>query len=406
MLLPVTMTSLDYFHSLTPYKQGLYLLNAPTRKFTILLKKITDEELVVAISALDPDHATDVVQKIVRKKHREKIVTALNTDLQEKINFLFRFNPNTAGGIMDVNYIIVQKKDTLASIKKRIAHYEKQTGKIPTILVQDKEQIVGEFPYHAFIVSTSKTKIGKIMHLPTIHHAEKTSTILKTLKANPHKKAVVVDDSEDLLGILYSDDLIQLLSNKQGTSLYDFAGVHGEEDVFDPIMSKVTHRYKWLIINLFTAYLAAMVISLFEETLSAYVLLAAYMPIVAGMGGNAGTQTLAVMVRSIATGEITLKNAWKPIFKEVSAGAINGIVIGTIVAFVATLWHKTPLLGLITGTAIVVNLIVAGFFGALIPLIMKRLGKDPATSATIFITTATDVFGFFAFLGLATVLLV
>ena len=165
------------------------------------------------------------------------------------------------------------------------------------------------------------------------------------------------------------------------------------------------HRYKWLIINLGTAFLAASVVGLFADTLKQFVILAMYMPIVAGMGGNAATQTLAVIVRGIAVGEITLKNSLPAIYKEVGAGFINGVINGVIVAMVATFWNSDPKLGLVLGAAMIINLITAGFFGALIPLVMKAFGKDPATSATIFITTATDVFGFFAFLGLATMVL-
>jgi len=160
-----------------------------------------------------------------------------------------------------------------------------------------------------------------------------------------------------------------------------------------------------LIINLATAFLAASVVSLFQETISAFVLLAVYMPIVAGMGGNAGTQTLAVVVRGLALKEIELKTAKRVIINEIIAGGINGIINGILVAAVAILWNKNPMFGLVIGLAMVINLIIAGFFGAIVPLIMKQLGKDPASSATIFITTATDVFGFLSFLGLATILL-
>ena len=205
--------------------------------------------------------------------------------------------------------------------------------------------------------------------------------------------------------MIYSDDILQIIGKETARNLRHFAGVSEEEDVFDPILTKVKNRYRWLIINLGTAFLAAAVVGLFEKTIAVFTLLAVYMPIVAGMGGNAGTQTLAVMVRGIALNEIRWKNAKKAIVNEMGAGGINGIINGILVACVAILLNKSPLLGFIVAVAMVLNLIIAGFFGAVVPLIMKRMGKDPASSATIFITTATDVFGFFAFLGLATILL-
>jgi magnesium transporter len=229
--------------------------------------------------------------------------------------------------------------------------------------------------------------------------------IMDAFTSSPHRKVVVLDKDGSVLGIIYADDALDLFQGKSTQTLYQFAGVKGSERPFDTVFEKVSHRYKWLIINLATAFLAASVVSLFKDTLSQLVILAAYMPIVAGMGGNAGTQTLAVIVRGIAVGEIDLKNGLSAIRREASAGFVNGIVVGVIVAIVATLWNGNPMLGLVIGLAMVVNLVVAGFFGALVPLIMKRLGKDPATSATIFITTATDVLGFFCFLGLASLLL-
>jgi magnesium transporter len=175
--------------------------------------------------------------------------------------------------------------------------------------------------------------------------------------------------------------------------------------VLDSALVKVKHRTHWLIINLATAFLAASVVGIFEDIISSMVILAAYLPIVAGMGGNAATQTLAVTVRGLAMKEITSSNAKSIIFNESVAGVVNGTVTGLLAAGVAVWWNKTPLLGLVIGLAMVTNLFVAGFFGTLIPLVMQKLGKDPASSATIFITTCTDVFGFLAFLGLATVLI-
>ena len=215
----------------------------------------------------------------------------------------------------------------------------------------------------------------------------------------------MLDDDDSILGIIYSDDILKIIEKKSADNLYGFAGVSEEEDIYDSPLTKVKNRYKWLLINLVTAFLAAAVVSLFQDTISAFVLLAVYMPIVAGMGGNAGTQTLAVVVRGLALKEIELKTAKKAIINEIIAGAINGAINGILVALVAWLWNGSFMLGIIVFIAMIVNLIVAGLFGAVIPLALKAIGKDPASSATVFITTATDVCGFFVFLGLASILL-
>ena len=199
--------------------------------------------------------------------------------------------------------------------------------------------------------------------------------------------------------------MLQLIEKEQGSSLYNFAGIKQEESVTDTAKNKVRNRYRWLIINLGTAFLAAFTVSLFSNTLDKYVLLAIYMPIVAGMGGNAATQTLAVQVRGISLRQIDLSNAWMSLRNELGAGLVNGIINGIIVFTVVMVVNHDFKIAMVLGLAMIINLLVASTFGTLVPLIMKRLGKDPATSATIFITTATDILGFLAFLGLATIVL-
>ena len=222
---------------------------------------------------------------------------------------------------------------------------------------------------------------------------------------HPHDKVFVLDENDDILGVIHSDDLLALLDKRRATDLYGLAGVNKEEDANDGLFTKVKHRWAWLIINLGTAFLAASIVGMYEGTISKITLLAVYMPIVAGMGGNAATQTLAVTVRGIVMQQISLKNSYKYIAKEVGAGVINGAINGILVAGVAVFINKNPMLGLVLAIAMICNLFIAAFAGALIPLIMKKLGKDPATSATIFITTCTDVGGFFIFLSLAKALL-
>ena len=178
-----------------------------------------------------------------------------------------------------------------------------------------------------------------------------------------------------------------------------------EETVTDPATRKIQLRYKWLIINLGTAFLAAFTVGQFESVLSKFVLLAVYMPIVAGMGGNAATQTLAVMVRGIALKQIDLKTAYRTLRSELGSGLVNGLINGLLVAAVVLIMNGDVKIAFILAIAMIINLLVAAFFGTLVPLIMSKLKKDPAASATIFITTATDVLGFMAFLGLATLIL-
>jgi magnesium transporter len=244
-----------------------------------------------------------------------------------------------------------------------------------------------------------------VKKIRTIKHTAPSERVIERFLENPHQKIVVLGENNAVMGVLYSDDVIRILQEREISSLYDFAGLSEEETVEDSIKFKVKRRYKWLIINLFTGFIVAFTVNLFDETISKYVLLAVYMPIVAGMGGNAATQTLAILVRGITLNQISLETAMPTLLKEVGAGLINGVINGVIVFAIVYLFNRDPYVGLVLAAAMIINLLVAGFFGTLVPLLMKRLGKDPATSATIFITTATDVLGFLAFLGLATLVL-
>ena len=393
------------FKEIPTNNQGFVLLSLSKRIRQGIMDKLDDRELIDIIDYLDPDEATDLLQSI-NPKRSKKLLKKLGKEIREKVEFLLKFNPRTAAGLMSLDYIEVDKNITFEQLSEVIQKHEKRTGKFPAILVVQDGFLVGEVPTHILAASTRKEKINKyIKKIPSIEYDKNEREIVTVFKKHPHNKIVVLDKDHSILGIIYSDDILKLIEKQSANNLRQFAGVSEEEDVLDSALTKVKNRYKWLIINLATAFLAASVVSLFQETISAFVLLAVYMPIVAGMGGNAGTQTLAVVVRGLALKEIELKTGKRVIINEIIAGGINGIINGILVAAVAILWNKSPMLGLVIGLAMVINLIIAGFFGAIIPLIMKKLGKDPASSATIFITTATDVFGFLSFLGLATIML-
>ena len=396
---------ISIFREIPVNKQGFILLSLSTRLQKEIISKLSDKELVELLDYLDPDEATDLLRN-TETKRRKKVLKKLGKEIREKVEFLLKFDPRTAASFMSLDYIEVDKNTTFEQLSKVIQKHEKRTGKFPTILVIQDGFLVGELPPHILAIAKRKEKIKKhVKKIPSIRYYEDAREIVTVFKKHPHNKIVVLNKDNSILGIIYSDDILKLIERQSANNLREFAGVSEEEDVLDSALTKVKNRYKWLIINLATAFLAASVVGLFQETISAFVLLAVYMPIVAGMGGNAGTQTLAVIVRGLALKEIELKTGKRVIFNEILAGGINGIINGILVAAVAILWNKSPMLGLVIGLAMIINLIIAGFFGTIIPLIMKRLGKDPASSATIFITTATDVFGFFTFLGLATIIL-
>jgi magnesium transporter len=245
-----------------------------------------------------------------------------------------------------------------------------------------------------------------VKFIDSITYQAEINKVVDILVSTGKRKIVVLDHDTSVLGIIYSDAAKALFGNLPAESLYDFAGVDDSEKPFDSIGRKVKNRYKWLILNLATSFLAGSVVLSFQETLDAVVILSVYIPIIAGMGGNAATQSFAIMVRGLTLGTISLETAKPAIWREFGAGVVNGIIIGSIVALISLVWNGNPMLGAVVGIALVGAHIVAGIAGSFIPLLMKHLGKDPASTSTIFITTATDVLGLFFLLGLASVFLV
>lgn len=367
-----------------------------------LLKSLPDDELLKVLNASDSDDATDLIQLFPQEKQKD-LVSRLGINIRSEVQTLIKYNPKSAAGLMNLDFIAVDENDNLRSVVRRFKLYEKRTGRLPTIVIVKENKIYsGYLPGHELGFGLPTDKVKKYMRrMPSISSTASVDEVIDLFRQTPQNKVVVLDEYHKPLGIIYSDDILNIMREKDANSLYEFAGVK-EEEATDSFRQKFKNRYKWLIINLGTAFLASFVISIFNETISRYVLLAVYMPIVAGMGGNAATQTLAVMVRGIATEGLNFRNSLPVIFNEIKSSLLNGILNGFIVGLIVVVLNHNLTLALVLMLAMILNLIVASIAGTIIPLILKQLGKDPASSATIFITTATDVLGFLAFLGLAT----
>src|SRR3989344_1318806 len=213
--------------------------------------------------------------------------------------------------------------------------------------------------------------------------------------------AGVIDDQGQILGVIQARDLIRVVQEEATEDVYRFAGVSSEEDTIGTPQDAVRRRYKWLLINLGTALTASFVISFFENTIAQMAILAAYMPVVAGLGGNAGTQSLAVVVRGLALGEISWDNGKKIVVKEMITGFFIGIIVGIAAAIIATFLNQNPLLGVVLGLSLIINLTMAGLVGGATPLALRALGADPAIASSVFVTASIDIFGFAVFLGIA-----
>jgi magnesium transporter len=404
--LAVSPDPAERFRELPHARQREVFFTLPESVRETLVEDMDTDGLHAFVRRLDPDEVTDVLG-VAAEDTRTEVLARLDENRREKVEFLLGFGPESAAGLMHLNYVTVDVTRSVTEIEERVRRHEERTGRLPTIFVTDGNRLLGELPGQT--LAMSEREIGSladyVAETPTVAYDAPDTEAVEVFRSNPERTVAVLDDDESVFGVIYAADLLRVIEEEAGETLYDFTGVAGEESVLDGPLAKIRSRYRWLIVNLGTAFLAAAVVGLFEDTIAAFTLLAVYMPVVAGMGGNAGTQSMAVTVRGVALGQVSLSTGRRVIANEVVAGAANGAITGALVAVIAAVFNRSPLLGLVLGVSMVVNLVIAGFFGTLIPLVLSRVGKDPATSATIFITTATDVLGFFVFLGLAKVVL-
>lgn len=397
---------LTRFRALTSAEQSAVFEHLSPHVQQRILERLTDRELVALLDEMDLQRAENTLARIPNASRRVRISARLRTELREKAEHALRFHPKATLSLLNFNYLLLAHTATVADAADAIDEHYRETGKLPEILVHEHGRLAGEIPLAYLVRKSNRAQIGKFAEpITAISFTDSAQQIVSALESVPRGKVVVCDSDGSVIGIVYADDALALFGNHNTASLFNFAGVARTERPFDSALSKVKHRYQWLIVNLATTFVVAGMVGLFEHTLAELVILAVYMPVITGMGSNAATQTLAVIVRGITMGEITLENSWPAIRKEVLAGLVNGLLNGGIVALVATFFNSSPLLGVVLAIALISNLMIAGLFGSLIPLLMRQLGKDPATSATILISTTTDLVGFLVFLGLATIVL-
>lgn len=388
-----------------PLRAAIFELLSPHVQQQIIAE-LSDDDLINLLDALDLGKANTVLAQMGNQEKREYIIRRLKVELKTKAEEFLEFHAQASLKLINFNYLLLSAESTVADAASAMeAHYE-ETKRFPEILVHDHGICIGEVLYGDLIREPNKTKLKRLVRpLDTLVYRVTETEAIDLLTSTHSSKVVIKDTDESVIGIMYTDDARAIIKNQPATSLYEFAGVADSERPFDSVKQKVKHRYKWLIINLGTAFMAAFVVSSYQETLDSLVILAMYLPVIAGMGGNAAAQTLAITVRGITLGEINLGNCWPAVKREVIAGAAHGAINGVLVAIIALIWNQSLWLGVVLFLAMFINLMIAAAAGALVPLVMKRLGKDPAASATIFITTITDVSGFMVFLWLATMIL-
>lgn len=360
-----------------------------------IISEMSSDELVDLLGTLDEDE-------------QNEIITNMNTEEVEEVKALLSYDPESAGGIMATEFISIKETDT---VNETINYLRTMAPDSETpyyiYVVDDLNVLKGVVPLRQIIVSTPDTLIKDIMieniiSAPVDMDQEEVSHIFEKygFMAIP-----VVDHNGEILGIITVDDVMEIMKEEYTEDMFRLAGLDEEEKVAGTVIGAIKSRLPWLLVNLVTATLAAKTVSLFENTIAQIVALATFMPMVAGMGGNAGSQTLTLIIRGIAIGEISYENQADILKKEIAIGIINGLCIGLVVGVLGYFWVGSLSFGFVIGTAMLLNLIVATISGYLVPVLLKKVGIDPALASAVFVTTVTDVLGFFFFLGLATVML-
>ncbi len=407
-----------YLHKIPNDHLGDIALELPEKYLRDVIEYLPKNDLVEVVEELDSDDATDLMQDIedIDSKKADEILAALDEEDQKEIKKLKKYDEDSAGAIMQTELFCAKYDEIIQDSIDRLRD-EKKKGELTNI---HQVFIIGTFNKLLFAVSLedllifdfTKTYKEALLGVESefkpryVQDDTPISEVVKQFKEHDLSVLPVVGYQGELIGRITSDDIYDLMQESATEQIYNLAGVDDEAEEEENFLQAAKKRGSWLFINLLTAIAASLVIQMFDQTIASFVALAVLMPIVASMGGNAGTQTLTVTVRKLALGEIEVKNAKETIKKEVFLSLLNGVVFAIILGLISYMWFGEELLGYIIAASMVINLLFAGFFGAFIPLVLKRLHVDPAVGSTVVLTTVTDVVGFFSFLGLASWILV
>ncbi len=372
-----------------------------------LLSHFSDTEQMVILEEMSSDEITDLVS-VLDEAESEDVLSKMNVEDRQEVRELLSYDADTAGGLMATEFISLSQH---MSVLQTLEYLQKAA--------QD-----AEMAYYLYVVDQSNVLTGVVSLREIVAHS--FDTLIRDI-ANPNVISVpastdqeevarifskysflmmpVVDEHDHILGVITVDDVMDIIEEENTEDIHRLAQINEEEKVDGSLIESLKSRLPWLLINLLTAFLASSVVAVFSGTIEKVVALAAVNPIIAGMGGNAGTQSLTIVVRGIALGELTGDNARRVFFKEFGVGILSGVSIGLVVALICGVMQQNPIFGLVVGLAMLLNMAFATIAGYAVPVILKKINVDPALASSVFVTTVTDVLGFFFFLGLATLFL-
>lgn len=361
------------------------------------------EALAEIVGQLDDDDVADILHELPDEVTGQ-VLAIMDEQYRQRLQTVLSFPDDVAGGLMSTDTITIRADLTLDVVLRYLRrHAEIPTNTDNLIVVNRNDRFVGLLPIGTVLVSDPAVSVREMMitDQEAINAGTPATEVARRFERNDWISAPVVDDSGQLLGRITIDDVVDVIMEEADHSLTSLAGL-AEEDTFAPVWQSAPRRAVWLGLNLVTALLASSVINLFQDTIEKVVALAVLMPIVASMGGIAGTQSLTILIRAMAMGQISDRNQLWLVGRESLVGLLNGLLWAAVIAATASIWFGDMVLGAIIACAMLINLVTAGLMGAGLPIVLRRLRIDPALAGGVLVTTITDVVGFLAFLGLAT----
>lgn len=386
---------------------GDVLLETSDAVRATLITDMGNQELVAATEYLDTDEIADLAPDLPQNVIAD-VFRSLPIEEREQLRAAMSYPEDSVGALMDFDVITIREDVRLEVVLRYLRRLEELPDHTDQLFVVDRnEQLKGVLLINRLLVSDPETLVADVMteEIIKLHPGDVAQQAANAFERYDLVSASVVDDTDKLLGRVTVNTVIDFIRDKAENEALNLAGLSEEEDIFAPVLKSVKNRWGWLAINLVTAFIASRVIGLFEDSIEKLVALAALMPIVAGIGGNSGNQTITMIVRALALEQINTGSAWKLLVKEVGVSLVNGLMWGTIIGAFTFAIYQNAELGLIMTMAMVLNLLLAAILGVLIPLTLRKLGRDPALGSSVMITAVTDSGGFFIFLGLATIFL-
>ncbi|MGD9788755.1 MAG: magnesium transporter [Sulfuricellaceae bacterium] len=388
-------------------RDGEILLEVSDAVRETLIADMDSEELLAATENLDTDEIADLAPDLPKDVLQE-LMESLDAQNRARLQSALAYPEDTVGALMDFDMMTIRDDITLEVVLR----YLRRLGELPAhtdkLFVVDRDNVLkGVLPLKRLLVHDSEASVAAVMANDAVifHPDDDAGEAAQAFERYDLVTAPVVDHQNRLVGRLTVDAVIDYIREKSESDMLSMAGLKEEEDLFATVWKSVQNRWTWLAINLVTAFVASRVIGLFEGSIEKIVALATLMPIVAGVGGNSGNQTITMIVRALALGQVHLSSMKKLFLKEIGVSLLNGLIWGSMLGVLAFLLYHNVKLGLVMAAAMTLNLLLAALMGVAIPLTMHRLGRDPAVGSSVMITAVTDSGGFFIFLGLATLFL-